>query len=248
MNPMEYNPSSGIYEQSNFHGNGEGGNNIGGNRNRSNEGIGNTGGNIVFTPEEYQGYNSPKYKGVNFAAVRRAEIEAERIYKSEQKYKSSECAYLVQADKILPIVDRSKTLAKNQSLTDEVKIILQSSPKLTDKWDPFSEFGCYKRSEKEEFRLRLQKEEFAKEKKERAIQWRLHREKVAKEQEERNKKKRENEYKLFLQKKELAKEQEEQKEDRYLQYKNLHQPSQPLNKTLTKSISQIVLENLNSML
>jgi len=233
MNPMEYNPSSGIYEQSNFHGNGEGGNNIGGNRNRGNEGIGNTGGTIATSV--YQGYNSPEYKGVNFAAVRRAEIEAERIKAEDVRW--------------------SKTLAKTQSLAEveqqasrkyhDWESLLQSSPiysfpKLTDKWDPFSEFGCYKRSEKEEFRLRLQKEEFTKEKKERAIQLILHRAKVAKEQEERNKKKRENEYKLFLQKKELAKEQEEQKEDRYLQYKNLHQTSQPLN-----TLSRIILENLN---
>jgi hypothetical protein len=226
MNPMEYNPSSGIYEQSNFHGNGEGGNNIGGNRNRSNEGIGNTGGTIATSV--YQGYNSPEYKGVNFAAVRRAEIEAERIKAEDVRF---------------------KTLAKNQSLTDDlVKRIIQSSPKLTDKWDPFSEFGCYKRSEKErsekeEFRLRLQKEEFAKEKKEREISWRIRREKIAKEDEERSNKRKE---KLQREKElatKLAKEQEEQKEDRYLQYKILHQTSQPLS-TLTKSLSQIVLENL----
>ena len=71
MNPMEYNPASGIYEQFNEFP----GSNIGGNR--SNEGIGNTGGNNAFTPG-YQGFNSPEYKGVNFAAVRRAEIAAER--------------------------------------------------------------------------------------------------------------------------------------------------------------------------
>lgn len=73
MNPMEYNPASGIYEQFNEFP----GSNIGGNI--SNEVIGSTGGNNAFTP----GYNSPEYKGVNFAAVRRAEIAAER----EQNYK-----------------------------------------------------------------------------------------------------------------------------------------------------------------
>lgn len=151
-----------------------------------------------------------------------SEIEQQRLADAQKKYNVWES--LSQEDKSQMFFEKLKSMSENIAGLKE-------------------EYASGKMSEKSEFRLRLQKEEFAKEKEERAIQWR---EKVAKEQEERNKKKRENEYKLFLQKKELAKEQEEQKEDRYLQYKNLHQTHQPLNKTLTKSISQIVLENLNS--